>query len=190
MRSFDHPLFEQANSPDKFQFFQNGFVVDDLIAAAQRWVKVYGVGPFHVLPRMEVPCTYRGSPSVVDLQVAIAQAGPVQIELIKDYKNSESIFRSAVGEGPCVLHQVCTVTSDYDGKKAHYEALGYEVACELLGSMRVAYIDTIADFGFFTEIVEETPGFLAGVEGMAKTCANWDGSDPIRILTRNGYRTP
>lgn len=43
---------------------------------------------------------------------------------------------------------------------------------------------------FFTEVVEHTPQFLAQVARVAATCADWDGTDPVRLLTRDGYRTP
>jgi hypothetical protein len=48
----------------------------------------------------------------------------------------------------------------------------------------------VRDFGFFTEVVEETPEFLQQLGKIAQTCAEWDGADPVRLLTRNGYRTP
>jgi hypothetical protein len=48
----------------------------------------------------------------------------------------------------------------------------------------------VHDFGFFTEVVEETPEFLHQLGKIAQTCAEWDGADPVRLLTRDGYRTP
>ena len=55
----------------------------------------------------------------------------------------------------------------------------------------MAFVDTVADFGFYTEVVEETPGFVdAASRPSPQTCAEWDGTDPVRILTRDGYRTP
>ncbi|MGV0838149.1 VOC family protein [Mycolicibacterium thermoresistibile] len=189
-----HRLFEQSWPEGEYRFAQLGFVVDDLLATATRWVQVFGVGPFHVLPRRAAPCRYRGAESTVDLQVAVAQAGPVQIELICDHSEGPTVFRDlaarpqADGIG---FHQVSTLTADYDGKVAHYRSLGYEPACELTApGQRIAFIDTLADFGFYTEVVEDTAAFRAQVAAISATCANWDGTDPIRILTRDGYRTP
>lgn len=190
MTRIEHPIFEQEWPEGEYRFFQLGFVVEDLFETALRWARVQGVGPFHVLPKMTTPCSYRGTSSSVEMQVAVAQAGPTQIELIKQYDDSPSIFREAVGAGNCVMHQLCTVTSRYDEKKAHYEHLGYEIAGEILGGMRVAYVDTTRDFGYYTEIVEKSDAFLRQVAVVSRTCAEWDGSDPVRILTRDGYRTP
>ena len=162
-------------------------VVDDLVAAASRWAVVFGVGPFHVLPRIQTACTDRGVDSSVDMQVGVAQAGPAQVELIQVFGDPPSIFR----DRPAGVHQLCTITADYDGKVARFRGLGYEVACELASPVqRVAFVDTEADFGFFTEITEGPSSFVEAVAGIARTCEGWDGTDPVRLLTRDGYRIP
>jgi hypothetical protein len=191
MMPMEHRLYQQAWPDGEFRFFQLGFVVDDLLAAAARWARVYGVGPFHVLPPVEVPCTYRGTESEIAMQIAIAQAGPVQIELIEQRRERASVFRDLFAKAQSGFHQLCTVTPDYEGKKGYFTHLGYELACEIIANgSRVAYFDTVHDFGFFTEVVDETPGFLASLAKIAETCAEWDGTDPVRLLTRDGYRTP
>ena len=119
------------------------------------------------------------------MQIAVAQAGPVQIELIQQHAGGPTIFHGFRG-----LHQLCTVTDDVDAKVGRYRAQGYDVAAELTGRQRVAFVDTFADFGFYTEVVEGTPRFLDDLAGIARTCAEWDGRDPVRLLTRDGYRTP
>jgi hypothetical protein len=131
------PLYEQSWPDGDYRLFQLGFVSEgDLVADALRWVEVFGVGPFHVLGPIEAACTHRGEASGITIEVAVAQAGPVQIELIAQRCARPSVF------------------------------------------------------GFFTEIVDATPGFVGGLSAMARTCAEWDGVDPVRIVTREGYRTP
>ncbi len=178
------PLFEQPWPDGDYRFVQLGFVVDDLPAAARRWARVFGVGPFHILPRARSTCRYRGAEAVVDLQVGVAQAGPVQIELIEDHSPGPSVYADlAKAAGPSGFHQIATVTTDYDGKVAQLTSQGYELACELTaGRQRIAFVDTVADFGFFTEVVEQTPTFLAHLTKIAATCADWDGADPLRLL--------
>jgi Glyoxalase/Bleomycin resistance protein/Dioxygenase superfamily len=184
-------LFEGSWPGGEYAFFQLGFVVDDVVEAAGRWAEVFGVGPFHVLPRITTACTDRGAESSVDMQVGVAQAGPVQIELIQLFGDTPSIFRDRAGGAGGALHQLCTITTDYDGKLADYRSLGYEVACELASpGQRVAFVDTEADFGFFAEITEGPRAFVDAVAGIARTCAEWDGTDPVRLLTRDGYRVP
>lgn len=184
-----HKLFQQPWPEGEYRMFQLGFVVDDLLTAARRWVDVFGVGPFHIMPRVSNVCRYRGEEASVDIHIGVAQAGPVQIELIQDFTDGPSVFGDLHRDTG--FHQICTVTRDYDGKKAHYEALGYELACEFTSpGQRVAFFDTMDDFGFFTEIADEKPSLSANLAKVSLTCAQWDGTDPIRILTRDGYRTP
>ena len=186
-----HPLYEQSWPEGEYRFFQLGFYVDDLIAAARRWATVFGVGPFSLLPRRVSTSTYRGHEAECEVQLAAAQAGPVQIELVHQFCDRPSIYRELFPTDGNGLHQLCTVTSDYDGKKAHYERLGYEIVGEIAAhGHRVAYVDTVSDFGFYTEVVAHNPEFLAQLARVSELSAEWDGTDPVRILTRDGYRTP
>jgi Glyoxalase/Bleomycin resistance protein/Dioxygenase superfamily len=184
-------MFEQPWPEGEFRFFQLGFLVADVFEAMDHWTKVYGVGPFHLLPVIEQELTSHGVPANITIQVAVTQAGPVQIELVQQLCDRPSIFQDWHRGRVSGLHQLCTVTPDYEGRKAHYESLGYQLAAESANlNFRVAYFDTSADFGFFTEVVEHTPSFLLQLDAMSQTCATWDGQDPIRLLTRTGYRVP
>lgn len=184
-------LFEQPWPDGDFRFFQLGHVVDDVFAAASRWASTFGIGPFHVLPVMEQQADYTGEMRSIRIQVAVAQAGPTQIELIQQHCETPSIFRDWSNNGVSAFHQIATITDDYDRKKAHFEALGYTTVAESnAGKFRVAYVDTSADFGFYTEIVENHPGFLKRLQAISDTSAGWDGVDPVRIMTRDGYRVP
>jgi hypothetical protein len=184
-------LFEQPWPEGDFRFFQLGHVVDDVIDAAAGWARTFGVGPFHVLPVVEQRADYAGEIRTARIQVAVAQAGPVQIELIQQHCDTPTIFSEWSRGGTSSFHQIATLTSDYEGKTAHFKSLGYTIAAESLGrGFRVAYIDTVRDFGFYTEVVDAPPSFLDHVRGIAETCAGWDGADPVRIMTRDGYRVP
>ena len=183
-------LYEQSWPEGDYRFFQMGFVVDDVLAAAATWARTFGIGPFHVLPVVEQDAIYRGTPAPIMIQVGVAQAGPVQIELIQQHSDGPSIYREWNRGSAGGFHQLATVTTEYEGTKAHYESLGYEVVAESLNNMRVAYIDTVADFGFYIEVVEGGPEFLKQLSAISKACASWDGTDPVRLLTRDGYRTP
>jgi hypothetical protein len=187
-----HPLFEQAWPEGEFRFFQLGHVVDDIIGAARRWSSTFGIGPFHVLPTVDQQLTLgNGEARTLRIQVGVAQAGPVQIEVIQQHCDTPSLYRDWSRNGTSAFHQVATVTNDYDGKLAYLEALGHEVAAQSLGgTFRVAYVDTVEAFGFYTEVVEYTPRFLEQLDEISRTCAAWDGSDPVRLLVRGGYRVP
>jgi hypothetical protein len=186
-----HPLYAQDWPAGEYRFFQLGFVVSDLVQAANRWAAVHGVGPFHLIPVVEQQLIVRGQKAPISMQVGVAQAGPVQIELIQQHCDRPSIYRDWSRDGSRSFHQLATVTADYEAKKLQFESLGYELAAESpTGRFRVAYFDTLADFGFYTEVVELSPGFLDQLDRVSQTCATWDGTDPVRLMTRDGYRVP
>ena len=181
-----HALFEQKWPEGQFCYFQMGFVVDDIGAAAHDWARVFGVGPFFVNPPVDARWRFQGHDAEVTMQIATSWAGPVQIELVKQHCERPSIFGPPLWAGSTGFHQVCTVTPDFDAKKRHYQSLGYEAVAEITGPLRVAYYDTYRDFGFFTEVVEDTPGFLEQRAALAAICAQWDGSDPVRQISTTG----
>ena len=154
------PLFEQPWPEGDYRFFQLGFVVDDLVDAAARWAAVFGVGPFHVLPPTPAECPTRRRSSTIELQVAVAQSGPVQIELIHQRCDTPSIFRDHHGKrsdrAPPALHGHRRLRGQ--GRPLRARRLRGREGARSSPAHRVAFIDTVADFGFYTEVVESRPG--------------------------------
>lgn len=186
-----HKFFQGPQPTGEYSFFQVAWIVPDLIAACRKWVDVYGVGPFNVLPKRASTVLYRGKETPLEMQLAVTQMGPVQIELIQQTSEAQSVYRDIFPDAEKGgLHHMCTFTDDYDATKQHYESLGYALVAETIGGLRVGYFDTHADFGFITEVVDKDEGFIAMLSSAAETCANWDGTDPIRILRRGGYDVP
>lgn len=186
---FNH--FHQTGWPQgEYRFFQIAWVVDDLYESMRKWTTVYGVGPFLVMPKRTYAVAYRGQETQVEMQLAVSQAGPIQLELIQQTSDTPSIYREIFPQGSGGLHHLCTITEDFDRTRRHYEALGYPSVAQFIGPLRVEYFDTYKDFGHVTELVEYSPAMMAAHRKNAATCASWDGTDPIRILTRDGYRLP
>ena len=105
-------LFQQPWPEGEYRLFQLGFVVDDLLGtAAQLGATSSESGPSTCSLPSSSPCTYRGTASGVNVQVAIAQAGPVQIELIKQHCDRASVYRDLIEQGESGFHQLCTVTA-------------------------------------------------------------------------------
>ncbi len=179
-----HRLVQDPFPSGDYSWFQLAFVVDDLEAAALRWVEAHGVGPFFVLPATGPrPARYRGEPSELDLQLAVTQAGPVQIELVHQRCDNPSVFRDVYGAGQAGVHHLATMTDDFDATLAHHRELGHEPVTELdAGTGRVAYLDTMGPLGLMTEVVERSEAFTRMLAGTARVCASWDGTDPIRTV--------
>jgi len=186
-----YALFEQRWPEGQYRYFQLGFHVDDVVAAAERWARVFGVGPFSLSPRATSSAIFRGRRSHADVQLAVAQAGPVQIELVHQFDDEPSIYRELYPADGNGLHQLCTMTGRFEETKAHYEGLGYDITGEVEAQgFRVAYVDTVEAFGFYTEVIDHNPSYERFAARLAALGEGWDGTDPVRILTRDGYRVP
>lgn len=185
------PQFYPDPWPETFRFMQVAWVVDDILGMARRFVSLYGAGPFHVMKPRKSHMSYRGESVEPIVQIAVAQMGPVQVELIQQHCDTETIYtrelRAING-----VHHLCTFQPDYDAAHRHYARHDCRLIAEITmpSGKRVGYFDTLGDLGVITEVVEEDPGLRSALNGIAATCRDWDGSDPIRLLTRDGYEIP
>ena len=79
---------------------QNGYVVHDIQAAMRHWIEVLGVGPWFYVERLLVPdFTYKGQPSPVHISLALANSGPLQVELIQQRNDAPSLYRDFLNAG-------------------------------------------------------------------------------------------
>lgn len=163
---------------------QAGYVVDDIDAAIERWMKVTGIGPFYIM-RDCAPenVIHRGRPGELLMDIAFCQAGPVQVELIQPRSAGPNVYRDSVPAGTDAYHHQAYFTDDMDAEFARFAAMGVEVGYQAtFGPMRYAYFDTRQFIGCMTEVMEHD----ANVEGMfqmiADAAVDWRGSDPVRLL--------
>lgn len=62
---------------------QNGYVVHDLDRAMHHWTTALGIGPFYYIETVDLDWfSHRGQPQSPHLSIALANSGPLQIELI------------------------------------------------------------------------------------------------------------
>ena len=162
------------------------WVVSDLEEAMLRFQRTMRCGPFFFIEGAAVENgVYRGTPSRPVSNIALAQAGQIQVELIQPRSPAPSIYRDVVPEGKEGFHHLCYFTEDYDGERARYEAMGAALGFEGIsnGDMRVAYYDTRALTGFMTEVLEDNAGVKDLFAMIRRAAEGWDGRDPIRPIT-------
>lgn len=171
------PLGARAN-----QVFQSSWVVTDIEQAMMMWVRTFAVGPFFLFEDVQVDdLRYRGKPARLKFDCAIAQAGPIQIELIAQYGGDASAYRDLYDEGSEGFHHFGMFAPHYDRELHELEGQGYSVATSgRVGAMRYSYVDTSAEFGFMVEILEESADMRTIFAGIASAAENWDGERPIR----------
>jgi catechol 2,3-dioxygenase-like lactoylglutathione lyase family enzyme len=164
---------------------QNGYVVRDIDAALKHWTEVLGVGPFFYFDRVPVEdFRYRGESSDLAVSIALANSGPLQIELIQQRNDAPSMYRDFLAAGHEGLQHVACWTRDFDADLARLEALGYRVGQSgcIGASGRFVYFETQAHPGTVVELSE-----ISGPKGrffqhIADAAGSWDGSEPIRRL--------
>eukprot|EP00439_Symbiodinium_sp_Y106_P087805 s1_g341.t1 len=107
---------------------QNGYVVPDIEAAIDYWATVMGVGPWLYLEHAPIKdFCYKGTPSEIDVSIALANAGPLQIELIQQRNEAPSMYRDFVDAGHTGLQHVAYWTESFDKDLAAAETRGLTI---------------------------------------------------------------
>ena len=161
------------------------WVVPDLKAAVESWVKTQGVGPFFWFEQIvfDEPL-YRGKAAEpVNVSAAMAQAGDVQIELVCQHDDRPSFWRDLVPAGKSGFHHVAIYVDDYDAEVGTYLQNGAQIAFsgKMMGSP-VCWIEANPSQGFMVEVITKNPVADAVFGQIRAAGQNWDGKDPIRTL--------
>lgn len=163
---------------------QAAWIVDDLEKSVQNWLNTARVGPFFIVSHAKVDSVmYRGAPATLDMSAALAQAGPIQIELIQQHNNGPSAYRDSFPMGTEGFHHLCSITTTYDADLERYSTEGCVPATQgAFGDMRFAYVDTRARLGYMMEILEDRPLIRQMFKTVSDASAGWDGRDPVRYF--------
>lgn len=162
---------------------QAGYVVTDIEQAMDHWSRVLGIGPWFYNPRVPiVNYRYRGEAYTPHHAVALANSGPLQLELIQIHGDAPSMYRDFLTAGHTGLQHVAYWTDTYDADLARLEAEGFKAVMsgEVGARGRFVYFDTEDHPGTVIELSE-----VAGPKGrmfdlIRDAATSWDGSDPVR----------
>lgn len=181
-----HPLLGPAT--------QLGFVVRDLEAAMRHWIEVFGVGPFICMEKgvSQPPAVtwMRGEPVVVELKVAFAFMGDVQIELIEQTNDAPSPYTEFLAAGREGLQHFGFWTPDHARATGAVEAAGYERVYEIRVAgqdLPIIYYDSPSLYGPMLEIVP--PKWRRSREAVKAATEKWSGvGEPvIRFETYSAF---
>jgi len=167
---------------------QNGYVLPDLDLAMKKWAKL-GVGPFFRLTDLPLASfAYEGSSALPRLDVALANFGDVQIELIQptdDTRSPYSDFLESHGEGG--LHHISMWSRDFDADLARWELRGFTPDCtgQAAGMARFCYFGSSGADETSIEVAEVGgDSILEALSGLIRDAAgSWDGTNPVRDAT-------
>lgn len=164
--------------------FQAGYVVRDIQAAMNHWVEVLGVGPWFYSEGATIrDYKYKGQPTTAKISLALANSGPLQIELIQPLNDGPSMYRDFLAAGNEGLQHIAYFSDNFDADVQRYVEMGYELGHEGTGDRgKFAYLLTEAHPGTVVEIVDRNENRERIFKAIADASRNWDGSDPIRTF--------
>jgi hypothetical protein len=163
-------------------FMQVCWVVPDLRAAIDVWVRTARVGPwfwFDGVPFADG--RHRGRPAAFPRCIAaIAYAGDLQIELVHQDNDDPGVFRDVFAPGEFGLHHLALMCKDYEAERDSYLLGGAELAFEgRTGTSRTSWVDTSSTLGFMVELLEPSATREAWFATMRTAAESWDGTNPI-----------
>lgn len=161
---------------------QVGYVVRDIRVSMEHWVSL-GVGPWLYMEHVETDWfTYRGEESPVELSIALANSGDLQLELIQQRNDAPSAYKDFLDAGHEGAQHLAYWTTDFQALYDKALSLGLAVVHEgAIGGPqgRFAYFDTHLEPGTVVEISD-----ISGFKGelfadIRRQAAVWDGTNPI-----------
>lgn len=164
---------------------QIGYVVRD-IEASMRNFAACGIGPWFYLKNVRPgDFTYRGKPSDMAMDVALANSGDMQIELITPVDDAPSMYRDFLDAGNEGVQHVAYWSESYQDFYDRALAAGFTVGQEgRIGGDdgRFAYLETGHHPGTVIEI-SDLGGSKKLIFDLIRTAAaNWDGSNPVQRI--------
>jgi hypothetical protein len=165
------------------QIVQMAYVVKDIRASMEWWMRDARVGPWFLLDSFTgEEHRYRGGPSQADVSIAMAFAGHMQIELIQPKDTHPSVYTEIVDRRGYGFHHVGVAVEDVEAERAAYERRNYKVAFQapVPSGGTVYYLDDGRNEPGFVELIPATPGMDDMFTRYWRASVEWKGENPIR----------
>jgi len=165
---------------------QIAYHVPDPAAAAERYARDYGWGPFFLMEHIPLErASHRGRPADFDHSSAYGQAGEVMVELITQHNDGPSALRDLYAPQESGLHHVAYFVPDLAAALAAEADRGRVLALEARTSTGVdfAMVDASAELGHMLEFYEASEALAKFYAYVRRKAQGWDGRDPVRRLT-------
>jgi Glyoxalase/Bleomycin resistance protein/Dioxygenase superfamily len=181
--------YSEVDMQNKFgQVMQFGYIVSDIEKAAIQWVNSLGAGPFYMLEGLPMDdYYYKGVKRKIELCLAFGYWGSMQIELITQVDQVESLYSDALKTAEGKLNHVATIVDDLDAVVAA-DGLSEQIIHH--GSMptgqKFAYLNQYLPGGLHLELIESQESSLQAFAGMQAVASGWDGLRPIRSMNTLG----
>ena len=147
-------------------FLQNGIaqvaiLVEDLDKTVENYWTMFGIGPWHFYTYgkpLVRQMTYRGQPADYQMRIALAQIGPLRIELI-EAKRGESIYADFIKEHGYGVHHFGILVEDMRDALAQIGSARLNMIQDgsgfgLDGDGHYAYLETEKSLGVTLELIQ------------------------------------
>lgn len=164
---------------------QMAYHVPDPVAAAERFARDFGWGPFYLMEHIALErSSYRGTPTAFDHTSAYGQAGGLMVELITQHGEQPSALRDLFAAHETGLHHTAHFVPDVGAAVARFRALGFEPALEARTTTGVEFvmIDASRELGHMLELYERGDALAGFYDFVRRKAEGWDGSNPVRRL--------
>ena len=165
------------------QIVQMAYVVKDIRASMDWWIRDCHVGPWFLLESFTgADHRFRGGQSHADVAIAMAFAGHMQIELIQPKDDHPSVYKEIVDKRGYGFHHVGVAVEDAEVERAAYERRGYNVAfrAPVPSGGAVYYMCDGRNEPGFVELIPATPGMDDMFTRYWRASVDWKGDNPIR----------
>jgi hypothetical protein len=166
---------------------QIAWVVRDLEASVQSWLRISGVGPWTCFRNVALSGRHHGVDTRVRMHVALGYQNGMEIELIEDLGAGSSPYRSAAGEPLVGMHHVAWFSEDVAADVARGTARGMTPCFEAANEVtRVAYLEDPREPRLLFEFIEMNAVMRAGLAARLAAARDWRGEDPVRVIDLGG----
>ena len=140
---------------------QIALVVEDLEAAVREWHDRFGVGPWHFYtygPPLVKRMTRHGEPCEYRMKVALANVGPMRIELIETMEG-DTVYAEFVRDHGYGVHHLGVLVDDMEEALTRARAAGLTMTQDGAGfgpdgDGHYAYLDTEPLMGTTIELIQ------------------------------------
>ena len=157
-------------SPLPLPFLKNGvaqvaIIVKDLDQTVENYWNMFGVGPwqFYTYEKPLVrQMSYHGQPANYSMRIALANIGPLRIELI-EVKEGDSVYADFICEHGYGVHHFGLLVDDMQSALEEARSAGLDMTMDgsgfgADGDGHYAYFDTEDKFGVTLEFIQRPKG--------------------------------
>jgi methylmalonyl-CoA/ethylmalonyl-CoA epimerase len=137
------------------EIIQVGILVRDVEETARKLEKLIGIGPFQILEPEYRDLTFHGKPARFKIRIALAKAGPIQVELMQPLFG-ETIYDEYAERKGYGLHHVAIRAENMEQSIKDMKSKGFNVIQSgNRPGVKWAYLDTEKETGVIFELVEK-----------------------------------